>query len=95
MDVIGLKAGSKEQLALAKNGRDPNGAPYDGLEGSPFESAPDRFGVRHPFVVTWASRNDTSGGIVIRAAGAGSESIRGTMDNTDIYKTMRAVLFKK
>jgi alkaline phosphatase len=65
------------------------------LEGRPFESAPDRFGVRHPFVVTWASRLDTSGGIVIRAAGAGSESIRGTMDNTDIYKTMRAALFKK
>lgn len=95
MDVIGLKAGSKEHLAIANNGRDPNGAPYDGLEGRPFESAPDQLGVRHPFVVTWASRNDTSGGIVIRAAGAGSESIRGTMDNTDIYKTMRSVLFKK
>jgi len=94
MDIIGLKAGSKDELALTKNGRDPNGAPYDGLEGRPFESAPDRFGVRHPFVVTWASRNDTSGGIVIRAAGAGSEGIRGTMDNTDIYKTMRAALFK-
>jgi len=94
MDVIGLKAGSTEQLAVAKNGRDPNGAPYDSSEGKPFESAPDRFGVRHPFVVTWASRADTSGGIVIRAAGAGSESVRGTMDNTDIYRTMRAALFK-
>jgi len=94
MDVIGLKAGSKEQVALANNGRDPNGAPYDGLEGRPFQSAPDRFGVRHPFVVTWSSRHDTSGGIVIRAAGAGSEGIRGTMDNTDIYKTMRSALFK-
>jgi len=93
MDVIGLNAGSTEHPVIAKNGRDTNGAPYDGLEGRPFESAPDRFGVRHPFVVTWASRKDTSGGIVIRAAGAGSESVRGTMDNTDIYKTMRAVLF--
>lgn len=94
MDVIGLTAGSKEQVALAKNGRDPNGAPYDGLEGRPFQSAPDRFGVRHPFVVTWSSRHDTSGGIVIRAAGAGSEGIRGTMDNTDIYRAMRSALFK-
>lgn len=29
------------------------------------------------------------------AAGAESEIIRSTMDNTDLYKTMRAVLFKK
>jgi alkaline phosphatase len=95
MDVIGLKAGSKEQLALAKNGRDSNGAPYDSAKDKPFESAPDQFGVRHPFVITWASKLDVSGGIVIRAAGRGSERIRGTMDNTDIYKTMRTVLFEK
>ena len=29
------------------------------------------------------------------AAGAESEIIRSTMDNTDLYKTMGAVLFKK
>lgn len=94
MDVIGLKSGSKEHVAIAKNGRDSNGAPYDSPKDAPFESAPDQFGVRHPFVITWASKLDVSGGIVIRAAGRGSEKIRGTMDNTDIYKTMRTVLFE-
>jgi alkaline phosphatase len=93
MDVIGLKPDSKEQAAIAKNGRDTNGAPYDTKDGKPFESAPDQFGVRHPFVITWASRMDTSGGIVIRAAGEKADHVRGTMDNTDIYRVMRSVLF--
>lgn len=92
MDVIGVKPGSKEQLALVKNARDRNGAPYGHVKGEPFVSSPDRNGVRHPFVITWATLNDSSGGIVIRGAGPGAEKIKGTMDNTDVYRLMREAL---
>jgi alkaline phosphatase len=89
MDVIGINPDSPEQLALVKNARDRNGAPYDNVEGKPFLSAPDQAGIRHPFVITWNTFNDSSGGIVIRAAGRGADRVRGTMDNTDVYRLMR------
>jgi len=93
MDVIGIDPDSKEQLALVKNARDRNGAPYDNVKGEPFLSAPDKEGVRHPFVVTWNTSGDSSGGIVIRAAGHGAEKVKGTMDNTDVYRLMREAMF--
>jgi len=93
-DVIGLDPGKADQLAIAKNGRDRNGAPYHlDAKGEPFLSAPDKAGVRHPFVITWGSFTDTAGGIVVRAAGRGSENVRGSFGNTDIYRLMRGVLF--
>ena len=93
MDAIGIAPGSKEQLAVVKNARDRNGAPYDNVKGEPFLSAPDQAGVRHPFVITWNTFTDTSGGIVIRAAGRGAEKVKGTLDNTDVYRLMREALF--
>ncbi len=93
MDVIGINPDSKEQLALAKNARDRNGAPYDNAKGGPFLSAPDKEGLQHPFVITWNTFNDSSGGIVIRASGQGSEKVKGTMDNTDVYRLMREAIF--
>ena len=93
MDVIGIHPDSKEQLAVVKNARDRNGAPYDDDKGEPFLSAPDQAGVRHPFVITWNTFNDSSGGIVIRAAGQGAEKVKGTLDNTDVYRLMREALF--
>lgn len=92
MDVIGIKPDSMVQLALVTNARDLNGAPYDNLNGEPFFSAPDKDGVKHPFVITWATLNDSSGGIVIRAAGQGAGKVKGTMDNTDVYRLMREAM---
>lgn len=76
--------------------RDENGAPWDGQTGTrgiPFMSAPDRNGRRHPFAIAWATRDDVSGGILVRGIGLNSELIRGTMENTDIYRVMYRTLF--
>lgn len=94
-DVIGVGS-SSEALAAALAARDLNGAPF-GLneDGQPFLAQPDRFGSRLPFVVSWGTLQDSSGGILVRAAGAGAGEVRGTVDNTDIYRIMRRVLFEK
>lgn len=93
MDTIGISS-DEAQFALAKNGRDRNAAPSSlTAEGQPFLSAPDRAGIAHPFVVTWGSLNDTSGGILVRAAGAHADLVTGSFDNTDVYRVMRQALF--
>ncbi len=93
MDVIGISNDEKD-LAVAANGRDRNAAPYGlAANGKPFRSAPDRAGVGLPFVVTWASLDDTSGGILVRAAGAHAHLVTGSFDNTDVYRAMREALF--
>jgi alkaline phosphatase len=93
MDVIGL-GNTPEAIAAALVGHDLNGAPYGlDLNGKPFLAEPDRFGQRLRFVVSWGTQHDSSGGILVRAAGAGAEAVRGTMDNTSIYRVMRSVLF--
>ncbi len=95
-DVIGLPEGFDESQISSSNYRDQNGAPY-GLDqnNNPFLSAPDAQGKRHKFIITWGSLPDTSGGILARAEGAGSEQLRGTIHNTDIYRIMRSVLIKE
>jgi hypothetical protein len=75
-------------------GRDANGAPYSlAPDGSGFLSQPDREGRRHPFVLVWGTVHDTSGGILVRAAGRNSNKVRGSFDNTRIYEVMRETLF--
>lgn len=76
----------------------PNGAPYDGVNGSgslPFRSAPDKLGRTFPFVISWSTTDDVSGSVLVRAAGLNSEYVKGTIDNTDIYKFMYLTLFGK
>ena len=93
MDVLGFPP-EPHLLAKAASGKDTNGAPYGlTLDGQPFLSKPDRSAVAHPFVITWGTLNDTSGGILVRAAGKGSDQVRGSFDNTKIYTLMREVLF--
>jgi len=93
MDVIGFPP-KPDLLAKAASGKDSNGAPY-GLtpEGQPFLSKPDRSGVAHPFVITWGTLSDASGGILVRAAGKKADEVQGSFDNTKIYSLMREVLF--
>lgn len=93
MDVIGIDD-TPEKLALAKNRRDRNAAPYSlNREGKPFVSKPDRNGQTHLFVVNWGTLLDASGGIVVRGAGKNAEKIRGSFDNTKIYTLLRETLF--
>jgi len=93
MDVIGFPP-KPDLLAKAASGKDSNGAPY-GLtpEGQPFLSKPDRSGVAHPFVITWGTLSDASGGILVRAAGKKAGEVQGSFDNTEVYSLMREVLF--
>lgn len=72
-----------------------NGSPIDGNNGKPFIAAADSRGVRLPFVVTWASTSDSSGGTVARGVGPGAEIIHGTVDSTDIYRALYLGLFGK
>lgn len=73
-----------------------DGAPIDGSDGtgsSPFYSAPDKEGRSFPFVISWSSYYDVSGGVVCKATGLNSELINGVVDNTDIYRFMYFTLF--
>jgi hypothetical protein len=49
--------------------------------------------VVHPFVITWGTLSDASGGILVRAAGKNADVVKGSFDNTKIYSLMREVLF--
>lgn len=75
-----------------------NGTAYDGIHGSqtvPFKSAPDKHGTVFPFVVGWSTNDDVCGSVVVRAAGLNANLVKGSVDNTDIYKFMYATLFGK
>jgi hypothetical protein len=82
-------------MLKALEGRDPNGAPYGLAEnGQVFLAQPDKRGKRLPFVLVWGTNHDTSGGILVRAAGKNADKVRGTYDNTEIYRLMRETLFE-
>ncbi|MEW6195960.1 MAG: alkaline phosphatase [Bacteroidota bacterium] len=76
----------------------PNSSPYDGIKGSetlPFIAKPDKQGKVFPFVVAWSTTDDVSGSVLVRASGLNSEYVKGSVDNTDIYKFMYLTLFGK
>ncbi|MGI9520725.1 MAG: alkaline phosphatase, partial [Hyphomicrobiaceae bacterium] len=74
----------------------PNGLPLDGQEGTgsrPFNPAPDKAGQTWPFGISWGTKKDTGGTVLVRGAGLNSELIKGKMDNTDIYRLIYLTLF--
>jgi alkaline phosphatase len=95
MDVYGFPQ-TPAKMLKALEGRDANGAPY-GLtpEGEVFLARPDKRGNRLPFVITWGTVFDASGGILVRAAGKNADEVRGSFDNTRVYSLMRDALFGK
>lgn len=73
-----------------------DGSPIDGRDGTgspPFYSAPDKEGKSLPFVISWSSFYDVSGGVVCKAAGLNAGLVNGVVDNTDIYRFMYFTLF--
>ncbi len=95
MDTVGVTP-TPEKLALIANGRDQNGAPYSTAPGGkPFLAKPDKSGRELPFIITWSTLLDASGGIVVRAAGKNAGQVNGSFDNTRIYSLMRETLFGK
>lgn len=68
----------------------------DGIDGRntvPFLAKPDRTGRVLPFAVAWASLEDGGDPVVVRAAGPNSALLKGSIDNTAIYRAMYATLF--
>lgn len=93
-DCGGVQATGDDVVAGARvPARDENGAPQDGDRRLPYLAAPDARGVRHPFMVRWASGGDNSGGIVARGHGPGAQLIQGTMDSTGVYHALHLGLF--
>lgn len=71
-------------------------APLDGESGQgspPFLAAPRKDGRRLPFAIAWATTEDGGDPVLVRAAGPGSELVRGDLDSTDIFRIMHAALF--
>lgn len=94
MDIIGLQQKNPMHAAFGAVGRDFSGSTYETDDKKPFIAAPDKSGQRLPFIVVWGTSRDVAGGIAARAAGAGAEAVRGSIDNTQIYTIMRNALFE-
>lgn len=61
----------------------------------PFLTFPDRKGHKMPFGVIWPTGWDLYSGMVVKASGLHSDTIKGIVDNTDLYKLMYLTLFGK
>lgn len=73
-----------------------SGAPLDGeADGRPFLAAPDRAGRRLPFIATWASASDSSGGVMARGDGPGADLIRRTIESSDIDRALYLGMFER
>jgi alkaline phosphatase len=76
--------------------RDYFGAPIDGREGTatpPFIARPDEAGHALPFWISWGARDDTSGGVIVRADGLNADRLGVSVDNIDLYRLMYLTLF--
>jgi alkaline phosphatase len=96
MQLLGTASADYVRAGVALPPHDGNGAAIDGRDGTaspPFVAPPDRAGRSWPFAVAWATYHDGTGGILLRAAGLGADEVRGTMDNTDVYRVMYRTLF--
>ncbi|MFC2135468.1 alkaline phosphatase [Bacteroidota bacterium] len=95
MEIIGDtidKMNPNENL----NETDSNGAPWDGVNGTgtkPFMTKPDKFDNSFPFAIAWSTTSDTYGSVVAKAEGLNAELLKGSIDNTEIYRIMYATLF--
>ena len=76
--------------------RDANGAPIDGREGTgtlPFVAKPDEAGRALPFWISWGAKDDTAGGVVVRAEGLHADRLPPNVDNIGLYRLMHFTLF--
>jgi alkaline phosphatase len=97
-DAGGLQVRGDKKIDPAKSlpAHANNGSPIDGVFGAespPFMAQADQFGIRHPFSISWANYHDSTGGILIKAIGPGSEKVRGTLDNTDVFRIISESIF--
>ena len=89
-----FKAQNLFQLNRKISNKNENLAPVDrDPSGYPFASAPDQKGLRMPFAIVWPTKTDTGTGILVKGEGLNGDKIKGTLDNTEIYKIMKQTLF--
>lgn len=77
-------------------GSTPTGSPLDGVNGTgsqPFVSAPDRIGQRHVFGIAWGEASDHPGSVLARAEGPRADLLPANLDNTGVFRFIRAVVF--
>ena len=87
---------SKNLFTLNKkiSDKSDNSAPMDRKDsGYPFASVRDKNGLSMPFSIVWPTKHDTGTGVLIKGEGFKAHQIKGTLDNTDVYKIMRQTLF--
>lgn len=76
--------------------RDVNGAPIDGRAGTgslPFVARPDEAGRALAFWISWGAKEDTAGGVVVRAEGRNADLLPPNVDNIGLYRLMHLTLF--
>ncbi len=76
--------------------QDENGAPIDGRDGTgslPFLAQPDENGRALSFWVGWGAKDDSSAGVVVRAAGRNADRLPANVDNVGLYRLMHLTLF--
>jgi alkaline phosphatase len=76
--------------------RDPNGAPIDGRAGTgtlPFVAKADEAGRELPFWISWGAKDDTAGGVIVRAEGRNADLLPANVDNIGLYRLMHRTLF--
>ncbi len=75
--------------------RDVNGAPIDGRAGTgslPFVAKPDEAGRALPFWISWGAKDDTAGGVIVRAEGRNADLLPANVDNIGLYRLMHLTL---
>lgn len=95
LQVVGSGVAAGKNLPATLPG---SAAPVDGRDGTgtlPFEAAADVRGVRLPFAIKWTGPEDTYGAVLVRAAGRNADRVRGSFDNTDIYRLIYFTLFDR
>jgi len=64
-------------------------------DGHPFLAAADAQGRRLPFTIAWGSAGDVAGGLVARGIGPGAALLSGTIDSTDVFRSLHLGLFRR
>ncbi|MDW8344382.1 MAG: alkaline phosphatase [Verrucomicrobiae bacterium] len=95
MQVVAAGVRADQPLPPPRSPAEPPLHGRDGPGSLPFLAAPDVTGKRLPFAVAWIGSHDTYGAVCVRAAGYNAHLVRGSFDNTDIYRLMYRTLFDR
>lgn len=95
LQVVAAGVQPDQPLPAPRSASEPPLHGRDGPGSFPFLAAPDVNGNRLPFAIAWIGPHDTYGAVCVRAAGHNAHLVRGSFDNTDIYRLMYRTLFDR